>query len=161
MHRYAPVISVEFDPKAQIATFNDIASIRPFLVKHSSTQNLEVIDKAIAVSDAFISQYAGRIRERGRLGFIRDIHGDLHSGNIFIDDKPIIFDCIECNDAFRQIDVLSDIAFLCMDLEAFGHDALCEIFLSVYCDRFLPFKLLSITASSSTINACAQTFGRK
>ena len=64
------------------------------------------------------------------------MHGDLHSGNIFIADKPVIFDCIEYNDAFRQIDVISDIAFLCMDLEAFGQHALSEIFLSIYCAEF-------------------------
>ncbi|WAC13341.1 hypothetical protein [Dyadobacter pollutisoli] len=140
MHRDAPVVYQPFDLLAQMATFNDIAGIRPFILEHSSAYYQEIIDHAIAFSDAFITQYAGRIRERGRLGFIRDIHGDLHSGNIFIDDKPILFDCIEYNDAFRQIDVLSDIAFLCMDLEYFGHDALCEIFLSVYCDRFPAFQ---------------------
>ncbi|CAG5017856.1 hypothetical protein DYBT9275_05860 [Dyadobacter sp. CECT 9275] len=140
MHRDAPVVYLSFDPWTQIATFNDIAGIRPFILKHSSPGYLEIIDHAIAFSNAFIHQYEGRIRERQRLGFVRDIHGDLHSGNIFISDKPIIFDCIEYNDAFRHIDVLSDIAFLCMDLEAFGHDALSEIFLSVYCDRFPIFQ---------------------
>ncbi|WP_439585616.1 hypothetical protein [Dyadobacter bucti] len=140
MHRDAPLISVPIDLLALMSTFNDITSIRPFISKHSSAYYQKIIDHAIAFSDAFITQYAGRIRERGRLGFIRDIHGDLHSGNIFIDDQPILFDCIEYNDAFRQIDVLSDIAFLCMDLESFGHDALCEIFLSVYCDRFPAFQ---------------------
>ncbi len=140
MHCDAPLISVPFDLLALKETFNDIVGIRPFILKHSSAYYQEILDHAVAFSDAFIIQYARRISERGRLGFIRDIHGDLHSGNIFIDDKPIIFDCIEYNDAFRQIDVLSDIAFLCMDLEAFGHDALCEIFLSVYCDRFPAFQ---------------------
>ena len=57
-------------------------------------------------------------RNRGR---IRECHGDLHSGNIaLIDDAPAIFDCIEFNADFRWIDVMSEIAFLVMDLAARG-----------------------------------------
>jgi aminoglycoside phosphotransferase family enzyme len=48
---------------------------------------------------------------------IRDCHGDIHSGNIFITDKIYIFDAIEFNERFRYSDVASDIAFLAMDLE--------------------------------------------
>src|SRR6185312_10527842 len=33
--------------------------------------------------------------------------------------KPVIFDCIEFNKIFRHIDVLREIAFLCMDLEVY------------------------------------------
>jgi aminoglycoside phosphotransferase family enzyme len=48
---------------------------------------------------------------------IRDCHGDIHSGNIFIADKIYIFDAIEFNERFRYCDVASEIAFLAMDLE--------------------------------------------
>ena len=48
---------------------------------------------------------------------IRDCHGDMHSGNIFITDKICIFDAIEFNDRFRYSDVASDVAFLAMDLD--------------------------------------------
>ena len=48
---------------------------------------------------------------------IRDCHGDLHSGNIFITDKICIFDAIEFNDRFRYSDVTADVAFLAMDLD--------------------------------------------
>ena len=48
---------------------------------------------------------------------IRDCHGDLHSGNIFITDKICIFDAIEFNERFRFSDVASDVAFLAMDLD--------------------------------------------
>jgi len=50
-------------------------------------------------------------------GFIRECHGDLHLGNMIRqDDRIAIFDCIEFNDDFRWIDVMSDLAFLTMDL---------------------------------------------
>jgi len=54
---------------------------------------------------------------RKQNGFIRNCHGDMHLANItLIDDKVTIFDCIEFNDNFRWIDVISEIAFTTMDL---------------------------------------------
>ncbi len=55
--------------------------------------------------------------QRKQLGFIRNCHGDMHLANItLIDDKVTVFDCIEFNDNFRWIDVISEIAFTSMDL---------------------------------------------
>ncbi|MCF2494097.1 DUF6544 family protein [Dyadobacter chenhuakuii] len=49
MHRDAPVVYQPFDLLAQMATFNDIAGIRPFILKHSSAniqnQTSEKYDK--------------------------------------------------------------------------------------------------------------------
>ena len=50
-------------------------------------------------------------------GYITSCHGDLHSGNIVINDHICIFDCIEFNKRFRFIDIASDIGFLAMDLD--------------------------------------------
>lgn len=50
-------------------------------------------------------------------GFSRRCHGDLHLGNIFVENgRPVLFDCIEFNDQLSEIDVLYDLAFLVMDL---------------------------------------------
>jgi uncharacterized protein len=57
--------------------------------------------------------FEGRIKDSK----IRDCHGDMHSGNIFLTDPICIFDAIEFNDRFRYSDVVSDVAFLAMDLE--------------------------------------------
>ena len=57
------------------------------------------------------------LRERGRQGFIRRIHGDLHLGNIvLIDGRPVLFDAIEFSDIIGSGDVFYDLAFLLMDL---------------------------------------------
>jgi len=57
------------------------------------------------------------LRERGRRGLIRRIHGDLHLGNIvLIDGKPVLFDAIEFSDIIASGDVFYDLAFLLMDL---------------------------------------------
>ncbi len=54
--------------------------------------------------------------QRQRDGFVRECHGDLHLGNVArIDGMPVPFDCIEFNEGFRWIDVMSEIAFTLMD----------------------------------------------
>ena len=50
-------------------------------------------------------------------GFIRECHGDLHLGNMaLIDNRIVIFDCIEFSERLRWIDVMSEMAFVVMDL---------------------------------------------
>lgn len=66
-------------------------------------------------------------------GMIRECHGDLHSGNILtIDDHVEVFDCIEFNEALRWIDVINDIAFICMDLQLQGRRELAARLLNRY-----------------------------
>jgi uncharacterized protein len=55
--------------------------------------------------------------ERGRLGLVRRVHGDLHLGNIaLILGRPVLFDAIEFSTLIGSGDVLYDLAFLLMDL---------------------------------------------
>ena len=62
-------------------------------------------------------QQAGRMRDRKQQGFIRECHGDLHLGNMtLIDEHVTPFDCIEFNPKLRWIDVISELAFIAMDL---------------------------------------------
>ncbi len=71
--------------------------------------------------------------ERKTSGFVRECHGDLHLRNIaWLDDGPVIFDCIEFSPGLRWIDVMNDIAFLVMDLQERGHPAFARRFLNDY-----------------------------
>jgi aminoglycoside phosphotransferase family enzyme/predicted kinase len=65
----------------------------------------------------FLTQEKDLFKKRIREGFIRDCHGDLHSANICLDKKPLIYDCIEFNHRFRYNDIACDLAFLVMDLD--------------------------------------------
>jgi hypothetical protein len=70
---------------------------------------------------------------RQQEGFVRECHGDMHLGNmILLDNHVVIFDCIEFNDALRWIDVVSDVAFLVMDLADRGRPDLAHRFLNGY-----------------------------
>ncbi len=71
--------------------------------------------------------------ERREQGFVRECHGDLHLGNmVLIDGRLTVFDCIEFNDRLRWIDVLSEVAFVVMDLQDRGASALAHRFLNAY-----------------------------
>jgi aminoglycoside phosphotransferase family enzyme/predicted kinase len=70
---------------------------------------------------------------RKRNGFIRECHGDLHLRNLTIIDGAItLFDCIEFNAELRWIDVISEVAFLIMDLEEHGYPHFGHQFLNRY-----------------------------
>ena len=63
-------------------------------------------------------------------GKIRDGHGDLQAGDIFVlPDGPRILDCIEFGEDYRWGDVLADVAFLAMDLHRLGRPDLADQFL--------------------------------
>lgn len=57
------------------------------------------------------------MEKRKQQGFIRECHGDLHLGNMaLVDGRVTLFDCIEFNPELRWIDVISEVAFVMMDL---------------------------------------------
>jgi aminoglycoside phosphotransferase family enzyme len=87
-------------------------------------------------SNSYLDLNEQFIANRVEEGFCRDCHGDLHSKNIFLYKDPIIFDCIEFNDDFRQIDVLNELAFFCMDLEAYERWDLSKQFMESYLELF-------------------------
>ncbi|WP_040433049.1 bifunctional aminoglycoside phosphotransferase/ATP-binding protein [Chlorobium ferrooxidans] len=71
--------------------------------------------------------------DRKRNGSIRQCHGDMHTGNMVLwREQILIFDCIEFSDMLSIIDVISDLAFLFMDLEHAGLTALAWRLLNGY-----------------------------
>lgn len=75
---------------------------------------------------------------------IKFCHGDLHSGNIFILDRPYIFDCIEFNPRFSCCDTASEVAFFLMDLEFHNCHHLADYFLDNYLQLTKDFTLLRL-----------------
>ena len=68
-------------------------------------------------------------------GCVRECHGDLHLGNIVMLDGVLTpFDCIEFDPALRWIDVMSEVAFLLMDLLDRGRADFAARFLNAYLD---------------------------
>jgi aminoglycoside phosphotransferase family enzyme len=115
-----------------------------FIGKTVSSEEFELIRNKI---NNFIKQNAPVFEKRVSEGRVRDCHGDIHSGNIFITNGIYIFDAIEFNDRFRYSDVASDVAFLAMDLDHKKHAELSDFFVEKYVEysgdqevtKLLPF----------------------
>ena len=104
--------------------------IRPLL---DSACDVADLDRFRAWTERAHAACSALMRQRQQDGFVRECHGDLHLGNIaLVDDEITIFDGIEFNDEMRWIDVMSDVAFLVMDLQDRNRRDLASRFLNAY-----------------------------
>ncbi|SMF96783.1 hypothetical protein SAMN02949497_4191 [Methylomagnum ishizawai] len=111
------------------AEFN-FTQLRPLLDHPTASADLDALHTWTSTTYARLEP---RLAQRKRDGFIRECHGDLHLGNIaLIDGRPILFDAIEFNEELRWIDILDELAFVVMDLEARGCPALAYRLLNQY-----------------------------
>lgn len=87
-------------------------------------------------SEKEFNKISSILKKRKESGFVRECHGDMHLGNMALINKQItIFDGIEFNDEFRWIDVMSEVAFLFMDLFDRGQKAYAYRFLNRYLEQ--------------------------
>ena len=156
--RIAKIIA-EFHSKAEtnrrISKFGSLAIIetnweenfeqtQEFVGKTISMKNFKLIRERIG---DFMERHVPSFNKRVMEDRVRDCHGDIHSGNIFITDRIYIFDAIEFNERFRYSDVASDIAFLAMDLDFKERTDLSDFLIKRYVEysgdhelaRLLPF----------------------
>jgi aminoglycoside phosphotransferase family enzyme/predicted kinase len=108
----------------------NFAHIRPSLQDDGDRQALDRIGAWCQL------EYHARrdlVDERRHTGHVRECHGDLHLGNLaMINGRITPFDGIEFNPQLRWIDVMSEVAFLVMDLQDRGHAGLAWRFLDAY-----------------------------
>jgi uncharacterized protein len=84
----------------------------------------------------FVHEHEDWYAQRQAEGKIRECHGDLHLNNLCLfQDQIQVFDCIEFNTEFRNIDTLYDVAFLVMDLAFRDRSDLANVFLNTYLER--------------------------
>jgi uncharacterized protein len=156
--RMAKIIA-EFHKKAKtnkkIAKFGSLAMIErnwkenfeqseEFIGETMSPESYRLIQEKV---EDFMKQNAELFGKRVTENRVRECHGDIHSGNIFISDKIYIFDAIEFNERFRYCDVASEIAFLAMDLDFKERSDLSSFFVERYIkysgdkelEKLLPF----------------------
>lgn len=87
--------------------------------------------------ETWTAQHLAAIRSalenRAASSHVRQCHGDLHLQNIVMwQGRWVAFDGIEFNEQFQWIDVLSEVAFTAMDLQAHGRADLGAVLLSNY-----------------------------
>jgi len=92
-----------------------------------------------------LAELAPLITQRKRSGAVRECHGDLHARNIVRwQQQWLPFDCIEFEPKLRWIDVMSDVAFLFMDLVAHARPDLAYAFLSRYLEQTGDYEGLGV-----------------
>ena len=111
----------------------NFSQIRDRLPDEQCNKTIQTIEEW---SLAAFTQLTAVFTQRKQQGFIRECHGDMHLRNLaWIHDAPIAFDCIEFNPDLRWIDVISEIAFLVMDLQERGQSAFANRFLNDYLEH--------------------------
>ena len=141
--RIAKIIT-EFHSKAEtnsrISEFGSLTVIETNW-KENFEQTEEYVGKTISTEDFklirdkvenFMKKNTALFKKRMTENRVRDCHGDIHSGNIFITDGIYIFDAIEFNERFRYSDVAADMAFLAMDIDFRGRVDLSNFFVEKY-----------------------------
>ena len=82
---------------------------------------------------------------RGRHGFVRRCHADLHLSNICLwQGRPLAFDAIEFSEEMATIDVLYDLAFVLVDLEHHGRRDFAARLTSRYLERTRDYGGLAV-----------------
>ncbi len=100
------------------------------------SQTQTQFDQTRQFTSQFFADHADWFAQRQTEGKVRECHGDLHLNNICMYQGQIqVFDCIEFNREFRNIDVIYDVAFMVMDLEFQGRVDLANLFLNTYLEQ--------------------------
>ena len=109
---------------------DNFTQIRAAVGSSISTSDLDAVETWTRSQCAALAEIFGQ-RKAG--GFVRECHGDFHLGNIaLVKNAVTVFDCIEFNARLRWIDVMSEVAFLVMDLRAGNRRELAQRFLNRY-----------------------------
>jgi hypothetical protein len=107
-----------------------VDELRPHL---SDFDDRRLLDEVERLAGTWFRGRTALYAERVAAGQVRDGHGDLRGDNIFcLDDGPRILDCIEFDDHLRHLDVVTDIAFLVMDLRRLGRPDDADTFVRAY-----------------------------
>ena len=107
-----------------------VDELRPHLTDPDQQRLLDEVEQ---LAGTWFRGRAPLYAERVAAGQVCDGHGDLRGDNIFcLDDGPRILDCIEFDDHLRHLDVVTDIAFLVMDLRRLDHPDDADTFLQAY-----------------------------
>ena len=141
-------IVAQFHAKAKtsdyIRTFGEVSQIRQAIDENyqqtekyiGGPQTLKQFEETQQFTDAFFAKEQELFNSRIQNNWIRECHGDLHLRNICLwQGKIQLFDRIEFNEPFRFVDVMYDVAFTVMDLEARGRKDLGNAFLNTYVEQ--------------------------
>jgi aminoglycoside phosphotransferase family enzyme/predicted kinase len=135
----------QFHMAAQVSTdFGGVAGIRAVVEENvgilrkaeSNLCPMVLTEEYAALSETWLRRIRHTLGWRRQTGYVRRCHGDLHLNNVtMIAGKPVLFDAIEFDDSFANIDVFFDLAFILMDLDSHGLRTHANVLLNRYLER--------------------------
>lgn len=69
----------------------------------------------------YLHTHHDELAARVTAGRVVDGHGDLRPEHIYLEDSPVVIDCIEFSPELRRVDVADEISFLAMECERLGN----------------------------------------
>lgn len=127
-----------------IRSFGNVSQVRQAFEQNyqqtgkyiGGSQTQQQYEETKQFSNRFFTQQQELLAQRQENNWIRECHGDLHLRNICLwQDKIQLFDRIEFNEGFRFVDVMYDVAFAVMDMEARERKSLANAFLNAYIEQ--------------------------
>lgn len=127
-----------------IRSFGQVAQIRQAIDENyeqtekyiGGPQTQQQFDETRAYTDRLFTEQEPLFSQRIENNWIRECHGDVHLRNIALwNDEILLFDCIEFNEPFRFVDVMFDIAYIIMDLDARDRHDFSHRFLNAYIEQ--------------------------
>jgi len=145
-HKTAPLLP-ENSPYGQMPELQK-AVYENFQVIETRSHHSEILGLCAELrrwTESTLANLMPLLTSRKIAGFTRQLHGDLHLGNlVWFDDQVQAFDRIEFNPDFQWIDTMNDLGFLLMDLEYRGYWHLAYRCLNLYLDITADYESLKL-----------------
>lgn len=133
LHEIAPVLKDGGHDAMEAIVIGNAGDLKQVASDLDANETIAAVNQA---TRAELAERRSLLDRRAHDGFVRLCHGDLHLGNIYLDgDRPVLFDCLEFDEALATIDVFYDLSFLLMDLCHRGLEGFAIDLLSAYLDR--------------------------
>jgi aminoglycoside phosphotransferase family enzyme/predicted kinase len=153
-HRAAPVAVDEEFGRPQLIRAQLEQNFEPLRAASGDADHLRLLLQLERWSRERIHTLTGLVSKRRHCGQVRECHGDLHAGNIVRWNGPFLpFDCLEFDPRLRWIDVISDVAFLFMDLLSHTRPDLAYVFLTAYLEDSGDYEALRLLPLYSVYRA--------
>lgn len=129
-HRDAKSLDYVSDKDALERVTSPVRENFLYVRPHIEIETLQAIEDG---TENALHRLESQLIDRQKSGYVRECHGDLHLANLVrLSSGIAAFDCVEFSADLRNIDVISDVAFLAMDLVSRARQDLAYIFVNRY-----------------------------
>jgi len=112
-----------------------VTASRRDLTDPSSGLPVRSVERVTATLRKFVMGQASLLDKRVRRGRIRDGHGDLRAGHVFLGPKAAVIGCLEHDRESRMLDSADELSLLAIECEINGSPGTGKLLLESCCSR--------------------------